>query len=423
MMYYLRWLIFRRFRLAAELCHNAKKLLNHQRDLLTDESIKDLQEAIEHLRQVMNQDYSRKNLDKATLKLQEVGSYRLIPYKNPAFRENVEVGLFAVAIAMGIRTFFFQPMGIPTGSMQPTLYGITESNLTKEDRAVVGMKGFFYSCLTGISHHQLIANGNWRLDDIEPAHKSFILFNRQNFKFKDLDTGETIIRTITPPMNSSGQSYFGLNRISSKNILTKNFKYKPGDYVVNFRRESGDHLLVNRFVYNFRKPKRGEIIVFETKGSKIEAQDQFYIKRLVGLPNETIQINDKRHVVVDGYELTASNHPFEFIYSFNLLGEQKYAQKSHYSGHVNKKKYEEAVHYHNYPDFRTINNYSDGDVKHIIPPNSYFALGDNTMSSSDARSWGHLPGKNIFGTPSFIYWPFFGQPTRIRPDRFGWAFQ
>ena len=81
-MYYLRWLIFRRFRLATELCHNAKKLLNHQRDLLTDESIKDLQEAIEHLRQVMNQDYSRKNLDKATLKLQEVGSYRLIPYKN-----------------------------------------------------------------------------------------------------------------------------------------------------------------------------------------------------------------------------------------------------------------------------------------------------------------------------------------------------
>ena len=89
----------------------------------------------------------------------------------------------------------------------------------------------------------------------------------------------------------------------------------------------------------------------------------------------------------------------------------------------NGKKYEEAVQYHNYPDFRTINNYTDGDVKHVIPPNSYFALGDNTMSSSDARSWGHLPGKNIFGTPSFIYWPFFGQPTRIRPDRFGWAFQ
>ena len=59
-----------------------------------------------------------------------------------------------------------------------------------------------------------------------------------------------------------------------------------------------------------------------------------------------------------------------------------------------------------------------------IPPNHYYALGDNTVSSLDSRSWGSLPGKNIFGTPSFIYWPFFGQPDReVRPHRFGWAFQ
>ena len=68
--------------------------------------------------------------------------------------------------------------------------------------------------------------------------------------------------------------------------------YKSGDDVVNLKLRAGDHLFVDRLTYNFRKPRRGEIVVFETEGIPEEMResqyppippDEFYIKRLVGL--------------------------------------------------------------------------------------------------------------------------------------------
>ena len=132
-MYFFRWLLFKRFRMAAELCHQATKLLNHQRDQLSSQAVSELQESIEDLRALMRSGSGRIKLDEGIAKLEQTGSRKLTPYRNPGIRENVEVMLFAVAIAMSVRTFFFQPMGIPTGSMQPTLYGITEGNLSQTE--------------------------------------------------------------------------------------------------------------------------------------------------------------------------------------------------------------------------------------------------------------------------------------------------
>ena len=116
-MYFLRWLLFKRFRMAVELCHQAGKLLNHQKDQLSPGAVSELRDAIENLRGMMRVGSGREKLDEGITKLEQTGSRKLIPYRNPGIRENVEVLLFAVAIAMSIRTFFFQPMGIPTGSM------------------------------------------------------------------------------------------------------------------------------------------------------------------------------------------------------------------------------------------------------------------------------------------------------------------
>jgi signal peptidase I len=197
--------------------------------------------------------------------------------------------------------------------------------------------------------------------------------------------------------------------------------------------------LIDRLTYNFRKPNRGEIIVFETKNINGIDEDLFYIKRLAGLPGETIRIGSDRHLVINNKRLEASDHPFELVYSFDVTDQISLPQDSHFSGHVNQKVYqqyldeqrkiiasENQVHPSQirYQYGGNISpNFMDNTDEYQIPPNRYLALGDNTVSSKDSRDWGTLPGKNIFGKASFIYWPFFGQTARTRPNRFGWAFQ
>ncbi len=450
-MYLLRWLLFRRFRMAAELCHQAAKLLNHQKDLLTSEAFNEMKEAIGDLRNEMRSSGNRVRLEEGITRLEQAGSRRLVPYRNPGIRENVEVMLFAVAIAMSIRTFFFQPMGIPTGSMQPTLYGITESNLKSEEHVPKGVNAWVKYLLAGVSYCHVLSEGNWQLIRIEPPTKKFLFFNRQKLIFRDLDSNNEVVREITPLMNS-GKSLLAYGRASQRGLSEyvlnshNNYIYKPGEEVVKMRRESGDHLLVSRFYYNFIKPNRGDIIVFETRGIKgIADQDLFYIKRLVGMPEDTLAIGNDRHLIVKnrawpaGRRIDSSDHPFEFVYSFDVFKEPNLAKDSEYSGHANQKVFNQYMQEEKIriakengikPDAIYINNsgtisplYMDEGQEFYIPPNQYAAFGDNTVSSKDSREWGSLPAKNIFGKASFIYWPFFGQNGRIRPNRFGWAFQ
>src|SRR5207302_11332715 len=67
----------------------------------------------------------KKALLKEMSNLEDAANKWLKPYPNAGLRENIEVLLVAIAVAMAIRTFFLQPFKIPTGSMQPTLYGVT----------------------------------------------------------------------------------------------------------------------------------------------------------------------------------------------------------------------------------------------------------------------------------------------------------
>jgi len=449
-MYYIRWLISKRFRMAAEFCHQADKLLNHQRDQLSPAAGSELRESIENLRAMMRAGSGRKKLEEGVAKLEQTASRKLIPYRNPGIRENVEVMLFAVAIAMSIRTFFFQPMGIPTGSMQPTLYGITEGNLGQAESVPTGVNGWVQHYLAGVSHYHLVSEGNWQLVSIDPPRKKFLFFYKQRLTFRDLDTKNKIVRDISPPMNT-GKSMLGYGRALTGSLSEfvlnshNNYIYKQGEDIIKMRRESGDHLLVDRFTYNFRKPNRGEIIVFETKTIDGINQDLFYIKRLTGLPGDTMRIGDDRHLVIknnswpNGKRLDASDHPFELVYSFDAGKNPEPAKDSHFSGHVNQVAYEKVLQQRRNtlamesgvdPSrifFSNGNNisphFTDGTQEFVVPPNRYIAMGDNTVSSKDSRDWGSLPGKNVFGKAIFIYWPFFEQSARTRPNRFGWAFQ
>ena len=124
-----------------------------------------------------------------------------------------------------------------------------------------------------------------------------------------------------------------------------------------------DRVIANRFVFHFRDPKRGEIVVFDTP-EQAEVQcgvGGVYVKRIIGLPGERISQEDGV-VFVDGERLADP-----FIDSSRRGGR----------------------------DFSPME----------IPGNSYFMMGDNRQQSCDSRDWGPVERDLLIGNVSLVYWP------------------
>jgi len=165
--------------------------------------------------------------------------------------------------------------------------------------------------------------------------------------------------------------------------------------VVRMKVGNGDHLFVDRLTYNFRPPERGEIIVFETKGIPREYReyfgipaDQFYIKRLVALGDERVELGNDRHLRINGKRLDSSTPHFEKVYSFKPNDPPR---ESHYSGHVNTP--------------RLAPFFQEKPEGVLVPKDHYMVMGDNTMNSLDSRAWGYFPASYVIGKSFFVYWP------------------
>ena len=104
-----RWLFSRTVRHANAMRKHVQKLLNHQRDILTPQTIQAVEAAVAGLRQDLAGGADRQALAKQMETLETAANKWLKPYPNAAWRENVEVLLVALTVAMGIRTFFLQP--------------------------------------------------------------------------------------------------------------------------------------------------------------------------------------------------------------------------------------------------------------------------------------------------------------------------
>ena len=127
-----------------------------------------------------------------------------------------------------------------------------------------------------------------------------------------------------------------------------------------------DRVLANRFIYHFRKPERGDIIVFKTPPAAAVkcGSGGTFVKRLIGLPGETVRERSGQ-IYVDGHKLI-----------------EPYVK----------------------PDRRD----QQTGVWHV-PSGEYFFMGDNRIQSCDSREWGSVPRKNIIGEVFAVYWP----PNRI----------
>lgn len=124
-----------------------------------------------------------------------------------------------------------------------------------------------------------------------------------------------------------------------------------------------DHVIVDRLSYRFSPPRRGDLAVFATTGIAGISEDASYVKRVVGLPGEKIEIRDG-HIFANGRELNEEDG-IPLISYVAARGE-----------------------------------------RYVVSENAYFMLGDNSRNSFDSRYWGSVPRANIFGRVSRIYYPF-----------------
>ena len=129
-----------------------------------------------------------------------------------------------------------------------------------------------------------------------------------------------------------------------------------------------DRVLANRFIYRFRDPERGEIVVFKTPPAAASCLQgeagQTFVKRLIGLPGDHLE--QKNGVVsVNGEQL-----------------EEPYIDQQRRGGR---------------------------DFTFDVPSDQYFMMGDNRKESCDSREWGPVPRGNLIGPVFAVYWP----PQRI----------
>ncbi len=287
------------------------------------------------------------------------------------------------AVAFGIRGLFFQPFKIPTGSMQPTLYGIHYMESTPLGKN-----------LPSFLNYALFSARRARLEVKESGEVVFHGYSNGFFSDNvEFSIGST--RYTLPGDPRKVMEYSGLEEGSS---------LSAGVVKADGFLSLGDHLFVERFSIYLSPPKRGEVMIFTTDdltvgGEPLSASSGFYyVKRLVALPGDTVRLKENQL-----YVRPAGEKEFRKIQTLAPRTARLYSGKGGYQGHLSTM-----------GDYRLFG----ADEDYVVPKDHYFMLGDNSAFSLDSRFFGAVPRRNLVGRSLLIFWPFsrrWGITDRLEP--------
>ena len=265
-------------------------------------------------------------------------------------RENLEILVVALAVAMAFRTYFIQPFKIPTSSMYPTLCGIHYGSQDRPD----------WFDRTPLRLAKWLVFGSWYVE------------------IRSQTSGTVQI------VETNAERLFVVNGMPHRVFEHMTDHVSNGDMVFRGQllasgvRLAGDHIFVNKVGWNFRKPQRGEIMVFKTNGIEHPQikQNEHYVKRMVGLPGEILGIES----------------PYLYINGEKMMRPSSIARiEAGTSG------------YYGYQKTGTYLTNRNNRVQ--LANDQFFACGDNQRNSLDSRYWGPVKRANLVGPAFFVYWP------------------
>ncbi len=411
----------------------ARKVINYRRDQLEPTVIADLADEIEKMGELLadkstSVDLIEQRVHRMDRKLKPHGGQI---YPVTFWSENVEMLIVAAILAIGIRSFFIQPFKIPTNSMYPTYYGMTAEVYTADERPPPAPLRVLRFVTLGAVHYSAEAVNDGELlipffsgerapgvvrFQMVPGRKFLVwptTFRQYTFYVDrtavtlqvpaDFNLDDVILDTWFPDASSMSEVRERLDRSGRISpgpgtVLGRTgIQVASGEAIVDFDILTGDMLFVDRFSYNFVRPKIGDPFVFRTRdiaglnNADGNPSDQYYIKRLVGEGGDTLEVEPP--VLLRNGEPITGSPVFNLNHTLDGL----------YNGYVD------------------MGRMANGAVE-TVPFGYFYAMGDNSPNSYDSRGWGielenagrlnadepnnFVPAKDVVGRALFIFYPF-----------------
>ncbi len=384
----------------------AYKVYNYRRDLMTEADAEQMSKTIGELDElVLDGKIGTDGYAARAGKLEKlVRKYGRTIYPLSTVADYVDMIVVAGILALGIRYFFLQPFKIPTNSMYPSFYGMTHQTYTGDDPIPSTPEKIFRFLLKGAENYDITApcDGDLYIAlagfenlspafEIVPVKKFFVWPSYERRYTLNIGGRDTVLAVPADfPIDKVLEDAFpGAFKSEGSAVVSMDGRpmlklgtFKKGGRMLNFDILGGDMLFVDRFTYNFRKPKIGEPVVFKTKYcggitrmNNGVPDDKYYIKRLVGSGGDILKVN--------GNTLYRNGNPISGSPAF----ERNAKKEGLYCG---------------YKDEGALANGASVSV----PGRNYYAMGDNSANSLDSRYWGYIPERAIVGKSLIIFYPF-----------------